>query len=182
MFTEEQKLALEEAKFEYDFVDGADEVEQPIQKPIVKIGKTAVIFTVNDLYRHRQYLKGESTKENQVIADLEKDIASQSERLEKYNEEFGVKFQEIFWQDKYELLADILKPENVLKIFEAFDIVRYIKGFRERMDKIKERVAVLDKESARLDKEVENVNKEFDIEHLERQYQAQKIMDEVWKK
>lgn len=58
MFTEEKKKKLATLKSEYDYVEG-DEAEQPIHKKIAKIAKVATIFSMNDIYKHRIYLKGE---------------------------------------------------------------------------------------------------------------------------
>lgn len=181
MFTEKTKKKLATLKAEYDYVEW-DEAVQPIHKKIAKIAKLATLFTMNDIYKHRIYLKGEKGKEDTSIQEVEKSLDGQIERLEVYNKEFGVDFHEVFWQDKWDKLDGIVKPENLLKIFEAFDITRYVKAMREKIEQSKERNATLDDEIERLEKEISNINEALDIEHLERQYQIQQIANQAWKK
>ena len=50
---------------------------------------------------------------------------------------------------------------------------------REKIEQSKERNATLDEEIERLEGEIKNINEALDIEHLERQYQIQKIADEA---
>lgn len=177
MFTDEKKKKLANLKAEYELVEG-DDAKQPIHKKIAKVSKTAVIFTLNDIYKHRVYLKGEKGKEETSIEEVEKSLASQIERLQEYNDEFGVDFQEAFWNDKYDTIGDV-KPEKLLRVFEAFDITRYIKAMQEKIEQSKERNKTLDEEIERLEKEIGNINESLDLEHLERQYQIQSIADQA---
>lgn len=179
MFTQKDADKLKLGKVEYDFKETEEEIEQPILKPLVKISKQAVPFTMEDIYKYKNQMASERGKAEGVKTQLLKTLAEQEERLKPYTEEFGVDFVQLWADSDFSLIDQFLSVPYMLKIIEAIDIVRYISGIKTNIERLDKDMEFYDSEVARYDEEVARINEALDIEHLERQYQAQKLADNI---
>lgn len=177
MFTQKDADKLKLGKVEYDFKETENEVEQPILKPLVKISKQAVPFTMEDIYKYKNQMMSERGKTQGVKDQLLKNLEEQEERLVPYNEEFSVDFVKIWADSDFSKLDNFIDAPYLLKIIEAVDIVRYISGIKTNIGRLDGDIEFYEGEVARYDEEIARVNEALDIEHLERQYQVQKVVD-----
>lgn len=84
------------------------------------------------------------------------------------------------WEDNdFAKLDQFMSAPYILKIVEAIDIVRYIKGIKANIERIDGDVEYYNSEIVKYDEEIARVNEALDIEHLERQYQAQLLVDNM---
>ena len=180
MITNEKLKKLDSAKFEYDFIE-SEELE-PVKKPLAKIGKTANIFTLYDLHKYIAQCKKDRDDVQKIIDDVEKTRTEQLSRLEEYDTLFGIDCLSIFTNDEFTYLSDVLTPENFAKLIEAYDIVRYQKGFKDQIVKHEERVVYYNTEIERYQEEIDNINAVLNIGKDQFIYEAQKMADDLWKK
>lgn len=175
MFTQKDADKLKLGKVEYDFKES--DIEQPILKPLVKISKQAVPFTMEDIYKYKIQMMSEKGKTQGVKDQLLKNLAEQEERLVPYNEEFSVDFVQVWADSDFSKLDQFMSAPYLLKIIEAVDVVRYISGIKTNIERLDGDIEFYESEVARYDEEIARVNEALDIEHLERQYQVQKVVD-----
>lgn len=180
MITNAKLKKLNDVKFEYDFIE-SEELE-PVRKPIAKIGKTASIFTLYDLHKYIAQCKKDRDDIQKILDNVEKMRTEQLARLEEYDTLFGIDCLSIFTNDEFTYLSDVLTPENFAKLIEAYDIVRYQKGFKDQIVKHEERVVYYNTEIERYQEEIDIINWILNIGKDQFQYEAQKIADAQWKK
>jgi hypothetical protein len=179
MFTQKDSDKLKLGKVEYDFRETEEEIKQPILKPLVKISKQAVPFTMEDIYKYKNQVQSEIGKSNQVKEQLLKTLAEQEARLTPYDIEFSVDMKEIWKDGDFQKLDQFMSAPYVLKMVEAIDIVRYIKGLNDKIAHLDSDIEYYNAEVVKYDEEIARVNEALDIEHLERQYQAQCLVDNM---
>jgi hypothetical protein len=179
MFTQKDADKLKLDKVEYDFRETEEEIKQPILKPLVKISKQAVPFTMEDIYKYKNQVQSERGKQEQVKEQLLKNLANEEARLTAYDAEFNVDMKQIWEDNDFTKLEQFMSAPYFLKIVESIDIVRYIKGIKANIARIDGDVEYYNSEIVKYDEEIARINEALDIEHLERQYQAQLLVNNM---
>jgi len=167
MFTIAEAEELRAGESHYDFYEDEGAID-PKYKKIAKIQKTATIFTYANLEKFLRDIDNDVIKNNQVVAELDKRLREQKDRLVPYSEEFGVSLGDVLNKDREALnsIEDKVNADNLEKIIEANDIVRYIAGIEGKIQGLKEANEALAEEKARYEKEMSIIDAKLNITAL----------------
>lgn len=176
MFTKKDQKKLRKQVAEYDIVETEENIPEPVRRPLVKIQKSAVIFTVADIYKYKAECNKLIAESEGIIKQIEKTKAEQLERLEKYNDKFGINCVFVFSGDDFSQIKDLLTPENFAELIEANDLVRYLKWFEQNIKNHQDTILHYKAEVERYDEELETINKQLGIGTQQLAYEAEQIV------
>jgi len=168
MFTIKEAEELRAGESHYDFYEDEGAGLDPKYHKIAKIQKTATIFTFANLEKFLRDIEKDATQNIQVAKELQKRLQEQEDRLKPYSEEFGVELGEVLSKDREALnvIADKVTVDNLEKLIEANDIVRYIAGIRNKILGLNETLQALNIEKTRYEDELKAIDAKLHITAL----------------
>lgn len=175
MFTKKDQKKLRKQIAEYDLVE-SEFIAEPVRRPLVKIQKSAIIFTIADVYKYRAECEKEIRDSEAIIKKIEDTKKEQLERLEKYNEKYKINFMMVFSTDDYKQVTSIITPENFAEIIEANDLVRYMKGFEMQIKQKQDTIDHYKAEIERYNEEIAIIDEQFGIGKEQLAYETEQIL------
>lgn len=168
MFTIGEAEELRAGESHYDFYEEENGSLDPKYQKIAKIQKTATIFTYANLEKFLRDIEKDTTQNIQVVKELEKRLQEQIDRLKPYSEEFGVDLSEVLNKDREALnsIAEKVTADNLEKLIEANDIVRYIAGIKNKIVGINDTLQALNQEKTRYEDEMKAIDAVLHISAL----------------